>query len=104
MDRLPSCSNLNMSSKRWSPVLAAMALAMPARIARSSLLSNTGGMPPFHTCRNGFEQLDVGVDVLDHLVGPLGVVDQVHVVEDQRFGGRGHVRVAGEVPAAVLRR
>ena len=32
---------------------------MPARIARSSLLSNTGGMPPFQTCRNGFEQLAV---------------------------------------------
>ena len=32
---------------------------MPARIARSSLLSNTGGMPPFQICRNGFEQLAV---------------------------------------------
>ena len=94
----------------------ASALAMPARMSRSSLLSKTGGMPPFQICRNGFEQLavisrsfeleprvgrqrevgildrrghldvhrddhlDVRVDVLDHAVGPLGVVDQVDVV------------------------
>ena len=48
-----------MSTKRLSPVTSASAFAMPARIVRSSLLSKTGGMPPFQICRNGFEQLPV---------------------------------------------
>src|SRR6266542_3390360 len=48
-----------MSTNRWSPVSFDIAFAIPASIERSSLLSNTGGMPPFQACRNGFEQLAV---------------------------------------------
>ena len=50
------------------------------------------------------DHFDVRIDVLDHAVGPLGIIDQVDVVEDQSFGGRRHVALAGEVLAAELRR
>ena len=57
-----------------------------------------------HLDVNRDDHLDVGVDVLDHAIGPLGVVDQVHVGEDHGFGGRRHVGFAGEDLAAVFRR
>src|SRR3989338_3809372 len=50
------CSKGDMAWKSESPVAFPSASAMPARIARSSLLSNTGGMPPFQIWRNGLEQ------------------------------------------------
>src|SRR3970282_1969672 len=59
MWRLSGAAKAKQSLKRLSPVAFARALAMPARMSRSSLLSKTGGMPPFQICRNGLEQLAV---------------------------------------------
>ena len=52
----------------------------------------------------GDDHLDARVDVLEHVVGMLGVVEQVHIVEMQRLGRRRHVRLAGEAFAAGLGR
>ena len=48
------------------------------------------------------DQLHVRVDVLDHAVSPLGVVDQVDVGRKNRLRRRRHVRFAGEDFAAFL--
>ena len=50
------------------------------------------------------DQLHVGVDVLDHVVVVLGVVEQVDVGEEHHLGRCRHVGLAGEHLAAVLGR
>jgi hypothetical protein len=42
------------------------------------------------------DQVDVGVDVLDHLVVVLGVVEQVDVGDKLHLARGGHVGGAGE--------
>ena len=52
----------------------------------------------------GDDHVDLGIDVLDQVVGPLGVVDQVDVGGPDHLGGRGEMGLAGEHLAAIFGR
>ena len=69
-------------------------LELHPAVGREDDIGKLGGPGPLDLLVD--YEIDLGVDVVDEVVGPLRLVDQVGVVVPDHFRGRGHVCPTGE--------